>query len=342
MIILARESRGINQAELAKLVGVTQGKISKVENGLLSASEEMIQDISRVLNYPEPFFYEPAQIYPPGTLCHRKRQSLPRKDLGKINADSNIHMIRLQKLLRSAELPENKIPHLDIDEYDGKPDEVARAVRDYWTLPRGPVENVTRSIEDAGGIIIHCNFGTRLIDGFSFLSSHLPPIIFVNKDMTGDRLRFTLAHELGHLVMHRIPTLAMEEEANQFASEFLMPSQDIRASFSNVKLEKLASLKLYWKVSMAALLKRAADLGKITERQKTYLWMQMSKAGYRLREPAQLDIPVEKPSLVRELVDLYLNDLGYTVEELSKVLLCDQNEFVSLYLERNGSLKIVK
>src|SRR5437588_10942690 len=116
--------------------------------------------------------------------------------------------------------------------------------------------------------------------------------------MPPDPERYSLAHELGHLVGHSAPHPTMEEEANRFASEFLMPAADIRASLHDITIPRLAALKRYWKVSMAALLRRAYELGTINERRYRFMNIQLSKAGYKMREPIETDPPTEQTSLM--------------------------------------------
>ena len=149
--------------------------------------------------------------------------------------------------------------------------------------------------------------------------------------MPGDRMRFTLAHELAHIVMHKLLTENMENEADRFASEFLMPSEDIRHQLNYLTLDKLAQLKLYWKVSMAALLMKAKTLKTISERQYSYLWMLMGKNGYRLNEPVQFSIPQEKPSLLSEMITTHLQELEFSERELAKILMLHESEFRTIY-----------
>src|SRR5208337_375815 len=143
-------------------------------------------------------------------------------------------------------------------------------------------------IEKAGGIIVPCDFGTTKIDALSQYIRGYPPLFFINKNIPTDRLRHSLCHELGHVVMHRIPRpeADIEKEADTFAAELLMPAAEIGPSLHNVKLHTLAQLKPYWKTSMASLLFRAGRLKKITKNQEKYLWIQISP--YKQREPAEL------------------------------------------------------
>lgn len=339
MVTLARESRGLTQGDLAKRIGeaqnrtVTQGTISKIEQGILGVSDEVLQGLEEVLKYPQTFFYQTEEVYSAGMSQHRKRASLPAKTLCKIDAITNIIRMHIKSLLKSVEDIEQRIPYYDIDEY-GDPSKIAKMVRQAWLLKRGPVENVTRCLEAAGIIIIECDFETRLIDGVTInVNDKLPPIIFINNNLPGDRLRFTLSHELGHLVMHKYPSENMEKEADMFASEFLMPESDIKFDLTYLNLHKLADLKLHWKVAMSALVYRASILGQITPRQSQYLFMQLSKAGYKTREPAELDIPKEIPTLLKKVIDIHIKELNYSVNELAQILHLEKEEVCGYYLE---------
>ena len=324
MVVLARQSRGLTQSQLAAHAGIPQAKVSKVEAGLSEASDELLAAFAKILDYPESFFFQKDELYGFDTsvLFHRKREGIGAKILDRIHALINIQRMHLEKLLEAAEIDSaKKFPSFDIEDFRGRIDQIAQAVRATWVLPRGPVDNVTKAIEDAGGIVIRFDFGTRLIDAISqWIRPRLPPIFFVNKDVPGDRLRWSLAHELGHVVMHSTLNPNIEDEANQFAANFLMPANEIRPHLVQLNPAKLAALKPFWKVAMSALLKRGSDLGTITERNARYIWMQFSAAGYRLREPVELDIATEEPQTLAKLLAFHRESLGYNVSDLASIL----------------------
>jgi Zn-dependent peptidase ImmA (M78 family) len=118
-------------------------------------------------------------------------------------------------------------PTIDLDSCDGDVERVATLVRAAWRLPLGPVANLTIAIEDAGGIVLKCAFGTPLIDAAHLWLPDMPPLFFVNENTSGDRLRWKLAHEIGHAIMHQCPNGDVETEANRFAGAFLMPADEI-------------------------------------------------------------------------------------------------------------------
>jgi Zn-dependent peptidase ImmA (M78 family) len=343
MVVLARESRGMTQNDLGKLLGITQGKMSKIESGLLQISEDEIESFSNLLHYPTSFFYQTEPILGPGIseLYHRKRQCISLHLLKKIHALMNIRYIHLIKLLRSIDIGEVNIPNMDIDEHESA-ENVARLTRAFWHIPAGPISNIINVIENAGGIIIPCDFETNKIDAISRWVPGMPPLFFINFSIPTDRLRFTLSHELGHIIMHHIPNEDMEKEADRFAAEFLMPAYDIKTYFANnLTLERLADLKLYWKVSMASLLYRSKSLEKITDNQYRYLWMQISQLGFKKREPSNLDPPEEKPVLINDLIKFYFNELNYTLSELCSFLDLTENEFKTLYMSSERQLRVI-
>ena len=135
--------------------------------------------------------------------------------------------------------------------------------------------------------------------------------------------------------MHELPNLDIEDQANQFAAEFLLPGKEIRAELSNLNLTKLARLKRYWKVSMAAILMRAQKLDTISSNHARYLWAQMAKAGYKTREPAELDVQGEQPHLLERLIAKYREELGYSINDLSEMLALKKEELRSLYLQQD-------
>ena len=256
--------------------------------------------------------------------------------MNRVYAQINIRRFHLARLLQSAEVPECKIYPHDVEEY-GSIEEIARAVRAEWLLPSGPISNVTQAIEAAGGVVVCFDFGTRLVDAISRWIHGLPPMFFINKDLPPDRWRFTLCYELGHLILHRTPNPDMEKQAHAFAAEFLTPRDEIKLLLTDVSLPRLAELKQYWKTSMSSLLKRAEELGRITNRQARYLWMQMGKAGYRTREPVELRGAEEKPITLQELIDVHISELHYSEPEISYLLAINESEFRSLYRHPGSS-----
>jgi Zn-dependent peptidase ImmA (M78 family) len=245
------------------------------------------------------------------------------------------------RLLRAADIEADvDLPEIDVDEV-GTAAEVARLVRRVWGMQRGPVPNVVEAIERAGVVVIPCDFGLPKVDAIGMRHPQLPPLIFANTESPPDRLRYTLAHELGHLVMHDITSDTMEDEANLFAAEFLMPEEDIKPQLKNLSLPVLATLKRIWRVSMAALLRRAHELGVISLRAYQSLQKLLSMYGYRKREPVNLDPPREEPTLLNGLIDFHRTSLKYGKEQIAKALNLFPNRFSELYESPANRLQLV-
>ena len=348
MVTLARLSRGLKQQEVARRIGTGQGTISKLEAGIATVSEEDLEALSIALGYPRRFFFIRTRIDGGSVMelyHNRKRKMTKAMAIYKAYANATIRRLHIERLLEASDYDyDTPFPYYPVEEL-GDPVQIARTVRAAFELPPGPVFDITAAIERAGGIVVECDFTSRQIDGFSRWRQHeLPPLFFMNSAAPPDRDRWTKAHELGHIVMHTNaqPYDEMENEANMFASEFLTPAQLIKPQLVNLTLSRLAALKTYWKVSMQALVYRAGELMVISPRQRTYLFTQLSKAGYRLREPSDLDPPQEQPKILFDLVQMHLKHLGYTVSDLAEALALTEFEFRSLYLPDSLGLELHK
>src|SRR5689334_10579525 len=130
MVILARESRGLGQQALAEALHVSQGTISKIETDLIPLTDEMMESLSEVLDYPPHFFRQEGDITGIGIaeIFHRKRQNVPQRVLNKIYALIEIRIKHVSALLVSTEVTSN-IPRMDVEEYNDHVEDIARAVR---------------------------------------------------------------------------------------------------------------------------------------------------------------------------------------------------------------------
>jgi len=326
MLTLAREARGLTGRDLERISGVPQSTISKIEHGNRGLSDADVAKFAPVLNFPPSFFCRSEAQYGQGTVCHhRKRQSVPMTKLRQIHASMNIMRMATCDLLRGVEVnAPHDFPRMEIDDF-GSPQQIAELARQTWQLPLGPIRSMTAIIEAAGGVIVPSDFGTDKLDAISQRPAGQPSFFFVSTTAPGDRLRFSLAHELGHIIMHTAPAPDQESEADEFAAEFLMPAREIRPQLTGLTMAKLADLKRHWKVAMQALVMRAHDLGTITERQRRSWFMRFNQLGYKKNEPVQ--IPREEPLLLRRVIDLHRTQHGYSDQELSRAACLTEEEF---------------
>jgi Zn-dependent peptidase ImmA (M78 family)/transcriptional regulator with XRE-family HTH domain len=342
---LGRELRGLTQSQLAKITGINQGLISKYESDLRQIPDHDLELIAEALELPTSFFLRQGAVYAPNatSIYHRALQSLPATQSKKLHSRLNALRMNVAVLLDSVDF---EAPFV-IPEYDTDlraPDEIAAMVRASWNIPPGPIGSMVDTLENAGCMIFAFDFGTPKADAISQRIAPMMPIILLNSERPADRQRFDLAHELGHLVMHRkqLPKTPNEgeDEANAFAAAFLMPHKDIVPDLSEVRLDHLAQLKLKWKVSIQALIRRAKDIGKINDRRYSSLMVEMSKLGYKRNEPNP--VPVEQPRLLKALIDVHLRQLGYSLTDMSRKLAMHEWELKSLYLGTGPALRLVK
>jgi Zn-dependent peptidase ImmA (M78 family)/transcriptional regulator with XRE-family HTH domain len=337
---VARDSRGRTQEEVADAAGVTQGLISKAEHGVASIAHRDLVAIAEYLDYPVRLFCEPGRILDAGSAClyHRKRKTLPATVLKRLDARMFIRNVNVRKLLDGLEIEADRSFHtMDPDEYGGSPVEVARALRAAWRVPDGPILNLTALIESAGGVVILENFGTRKLMGMSCWTARGHPLFFLNAAMPTADLRWTMAHELAHLTMHAVPTDGdPETQADTFAGEFLVPERLVRPDLRRLDFNRLPNLKMYWRISMKSIIKRAQVLGAIDVATATRLYKQYSARGFNAQEPYPLS--PEPPTLIAEAVRVHLNEHRYTPEELAEAVLLTAREFRRDFLGETESV----
>jgi Zn-dependent peptidase ImmA (M78 family)/transcriptional regulator with XRE-family HTH domain len=308
----AREFIGITQSEFARKIGVTQAMVAHIEGGFKQPSDEVLAAIAHVAQLPVSYFRKGSlPELPAGWVLYRARAGASRKKLQRCHRHAQLILeiaLELAKKVRT-------IP-VRISTSTDSPEEAARRVRKVLGFAgTEPIQHLIRAVEKAGAIVLALP-KDEVADAFAVWVNGLP-VIALAETPAGDRLRLTVAHELGHLVMHELQTsdAELERQAYRFAAELLVPESAILCDFDKlgVSLQAVAQLKLKWGVSMQALIRRARDLDRITERQYHYLMQQMSARGWRTSEPSNLAITVEKPRLLRRMAELVHGDpIDYT------------------------------
>lgn len=353
MLVLARESRGLTQVEVAaamtkasqgEATPVSQGYVSRAEAGRLVVSDERLALYAAALGYPPALLCLDPQVsgIGVGLVHHRKKASLSTSALRRVHAHLALARLQLDGLTAEAGVPEEpsrfvRVPLNDLV----TPKDAARRVRREWNMPPGPVLDMVGVAESAGALVLTEDLDSDLLDAVSQWPEGRQPLLLANTRTPGDRRRFSIAHELGHMVMHPVPGAAstQEKQADAFAAEFLMPAADIRASFSDgIDLSGLADLKRTWGVSMSALLRRAQTLNTISEWQYRTLMIEMSALGYRTTEPVEV-LP-EHPQRVAALVQHLLTIRQMPLEEAAACAHLLPEDFQRLYVDGADSSSI--
>ena len=327
LLEVARQLRGYTQKEAAELIGVSQGKLSKAENQLQSLPDDVIAKIARVYDLPTSFFCRVEDRSAEEHFYFRRKVTIPVKTIESFKAQIQVLKLVLDDILSPIELPECTLPTLSPKEYPIK--DIAATIRQKLGIGYGPVPNLTSILEKNGILVFKFDFGTNQLDGLSSITSSGHKIIFLNNQMPNDRNRFSLAHEIGHIVMHigqgQPGSEELEREANEFASAFLMPEDEIGIMLANLNLATLAELKRRCRVSMRALIRRARDLNCLSDQGYRSFQISFSRLGYTKEEPVA--IPVETPTVIRDSISLYKRELGYSDLDIMKVMRINRADY---------------
>lgn len=344
MITLARELKGVSQSVLAANVpGLKQSILSQLENGSLEVPLETWNNIANYFELPLSFFTLTKPQTPISSFYYRKRQTMQKKHLAELEAKLDILRISVDRLLDIVDIPEFNLPFFDIEHVADKrhaAEEVARKMREFLKIPKGPIANLVEILEKNGIIVYFFKDVNDKFDGITLFSDKAQPILFINENIPNDRKRFTIAHELGHLVLH-IRTIQdldrdEEKEANQFASEFLMPEIEIRSALNYLNLNKIALLKDYWLVSKSAIIRRALELNVIDRNKYTYFNIELSRRGEKKLEKGFVSL--ERPTIIKHIISALKNELDNSIENICSTLCLSKNLYEELF--EDGKLRI--
>ncbi|MDI7191022.1 helix-turn-helix domain-containing protein [Leptospira santarosai] len=335
-ITAIREARGITMRQLARQMNVTVTAVQAWETGKSQPIKEHLFNLTTNLNVPRSYFYKPLKQdgYIASNFFFRSRANarLVQKKMATRRVEWLFELLDI--LGEYVILPNVQI--FDIckgDKYDYSQleiEQIALEARKAMGLSgSGPIENIT-SLCESSGIVVSQFMISNSLDAFSLIanvSNENRPLILVDtiKDSPG-RLRFSIAHELGHLFLHRnLPNnivlsnlhREIERQADQFAAAFLLPKDLFteRVHFHGNALEDLIQLKREWRVSIMAIIHRMTDLNIIKTDYARRLYQRLSYQGYRKKEPGDDFIPFEEPSLFN-LVFSMMEESGINPVEL--------------------------
>jgi Zn-dependent peptidase ImmA (M78 family)/plasmid maintenance system antidote protein VapI len=313
---LARNYFGLNQKEFARKLDISQALVSNLEKSLKPLTEDIIEKLKD--EFGETFFSQ-VMSTPNLKVHYRASATVAKKYTDLFEARLLIISNKIEQLLEYVEIPENKIPQKNLEDFQLDSEYLANEVRDYFGLGRKPIEDIVKLLETNGVIVYFFDYDfiseqNKSFDGVSFYVKGVP-VILVNDKIQNARKVFTLAHELCHLIIHNHNDFFisnerdMEKEANKFASEFLAPKSALRGEFTRLSTEKLFELKAYWKISVGALLYKAKET---TLTQDQYRRWVTFFAPYRKKEPQ--DISINKPVLLKKMFQVCQEDIGSETE----------------------------
>jgi Zn-dependent peptidase ImmA (M78 family)/transcriptional regulator with XRE-family HTH domain len=356
--VLARRRRGYTKKHVAEQAGVSVRSITAYESGETAPERATLVRIAAVLDFPVEFF-EGDDLVEIGNQMASFR-SLARMTAAQrhaAQAAGSLAMALHDWIAERFVLPDPLVPRLGpgID-----PETAADAVRQEWTLGSRPIPNLVHLMEAKGIRIFSLAQECREVDAFSLWRGQ--PFVLLNTQKSAEHGRFDAAHELGHLVMHWHHELPqgkqVEREANAFASALLMPAGGVLGAMPHhPSLQQLIQIKRVWRVSVAALTYRLHALGALTEWQYRQLYSQISKRGYRTKEPSPVQREtsqilnkvfkalrqegIGKAAVARDL-RVHVHDLDELVFNLAMLPIAGEGRSSPMALGEERSLRLVQ
>lgn len=304
----AREIRRLTQPELAQAVGISQAAVSKIESSQLQPANDTVLALAFATGFPPPFFHwAPADDLPLGSLLYRAQTSLSASNRDRAHEWTRLLWDTVGALATRLELIPVGLPRLQGED----PVAAARLTRSELGIgPHEPIPHLINALERNGVLVLALPETMEGLDAFSVWagSQDQVPLVVISPKAAGDRQRLSVAHEAGHLVLHRPPVVGIKQaelEAAAFAAELLMPADALRREIQiPVTLTQLAPLKPRWRVSIQALVRRSYDLDLISERHYRDLFKQVTIRGWRISEPANLAVELERPRGFRKMLEI--------------------------------------
>lgn len=329
----ARKVRMLTQKSLAEMVGKSSQAIGQYESGKIEPTSDVVHRLADVLDVGVTFLYRPAGAPSSGSpIFYRSMSSATKRARDAVEyklewIDDIVSYFDERLDLPVFEGVDVDVPSNPLLIDNEMIERAATEVRREWNLGDGPIENVVGAMERNGIFVFRIPLGADSLDALSVDWNALHPYVVIGTDKgNAFRWRFDAAHELGHLVLHRSVTeeslreagmnKALEAQAHRFASAFLMPEGRFLDSLTSVTLDSYKNIKLYWRCSIQAMVRRTKDLGIIGESDYRNLSVAISRRRWRSVEPFDDDVREERPALARKCLTVLRMSFEETEEDL--------------------------
>lgn len=353
---IARIYNGISLTDLSRLADISKQSLSMYENGKNTPDYSRIQAFSRVLGFPVDYFFEDNKLNSSTETTYFRSQSTATKRDRAAQSIKLDFVAQMYKVLcEYVDFPmfnDPKVHYDGIDDvvaYDNQEavleiDEAAQLVRECWDVGEAPIDNLQYLLEQNGVLVTGVESDNKSIDAFSQRTTVNESDVFLIAVSLGDcisdcRIRFDMAHELGHIVLHPwsedIEALSRDEfktrerQANIFASSFLLPREMFLKDVMQypTDLNYYRHMKKKWKVSIQAMIMRSRQLGAITDNQYQYMFRQLSKRGWRMNEPDDV-LGSLNESIMQDAIDLLFDNNVLSPKSLLSIF---KDNGISLY-----------
>lgn len=284
--------------------------IHKYELGKAAPGSDVLLKLAQALNVKVEFFFRPLKSEVSlSRPAYRKRSGVPEKELQSIQARVKEHLekyLEVESLFPEGRFEKPSLP-TDPERAIRKPDDIedfARNLRRRWKLGTDPINHPSEVLEDRGVKLIMLE-ADKDFDGLSCWANEHIPVIVVRRNQTSDRLRFSIMHELGHLLLRPAKSIGEEKAADRFAGAFLVPKEAAFAELGehrqSLSFYELIDLRKKYGLSVQAWIYRAHDLGIISDSLYQKLFGFLAGRGLRNKEIGG-SLPVEEPKRFERLV----------------------------------------
>ena len=299
---LARKRAGLSLRDLAHRLNdqVSAQAIGKYERGEMMPSSSVLIMLSKTLDLPLGYFMSPMQAQLEG-VEFRQKSGTTATDRARVEAEVLEHVERYLMIEEILGLDSaswnNPLPARQPMDDPVACEDLARSVRETWELGTDPIPNMTQLLEQHGIKVLLLPLPER-VDGLTCLvnrpDKEAVPCIVVNRHMTLERRRLTLAHELGHRFIDPESACSPEKAANRFAGAFLMPAVHLQEEIGKHRhvlcYREIVQLKRIYRVSAASMLLRFSHLGIISQAALIHAYQTVAK-DWRKVEPEPLESP---------------------------------------------------
>ena len=330
---LARLLKGYTLQELGDAVCVTRQSIHQYESDVRAPAEDVRNALAEFLQVSTDFFGIPLSGDVKPEQCHfRKRQTTPASVKERVQPYSTILEQLVAELHEHLDMPENGFNLIDnskiVELSPPLIEKIAEGARIRWGLtPDAPIDNMVNVLENQGAIVTCFDGVSEKVDALS-VNRKFPIIIRNIAKESACRMRFDLAHECGHLIMHdgiETGCKKTEREADAFASAFLFPRKSFAREFpaclgigGMIDWKKVYALKARWKVSAKAIIYRAHFLGFINAQQYRNANVWFSQTRQTKKEKLDDQIPLEEPHVLEESLTILKEHLGISFGMLAE------------------------
>ena len=355
----ARNSRGLTMIELGERIGVSKQTISQYEMGKITPTPAILAKLSIATGYNICFFSKPLPVNNSSNsaVFFRKKKTTRKKIITAATEKIEIFKEINDYISEFVDFPELDFPKIEYNNFTDSPldmdtiEEYAMLLRKRWNLGLNPISNLMMVVQSKGFNVSKMSFRESKLDAFSVWYDGRPYIFLSADKLSNARIRFDIAHELGHLLMHSDYYDAeeinkstklrekLEHEADSFAGALLMPRATFSSDVYSSSVDHFINLKLKWLTSISSMIYRCEHLALLSDSQIKYLKNQMTKRGYWYKEPLDTEITIEEPCALKQAVNLLLEHNIITPTDFENETGCLRNELEEYCFLPKNTLK---